>query len=226
MALDEVAHILVDFKTSHLVIEHYANFKAKARKAKKKSSHAHWVESLGFPVDVPELEALTIDSKLMGKLQTHSHLTENLTPGEIADRHQTREPYNLNGDLFRDLNDGSIRDADIQELKRQREATHILYKRSDSLFRRQAPSPYAPTAPISISIPEDYKTRPLGLRRPYNPTLDLPRPKPRRIIKGTKRAREEVDDKGEMDRRAKQQAKDVRGDGVVVKNGRRIKRRC
>ncbi|KAJ7192675.1 hypothetical protein GGX14DRAFT_701347 [Mycena pura] len=270
MALDEVAHILVDFKTSHPVIEHYANFKAKARKAKKKSSHAHWVASLGFPVDVPELEALTIDSKLMRKLQTHSHLTENLTPGEIADRvsgpglillqllyiqHQIGEPYNLNGDLFRDLNDGvvrgdnklyytlpkllpplisamattgSIRDADIQELKWQHdqfEATHVLYKRSDPLFRRQAPSPYAPTAPISISIPEDYKTRPLGLRRPYDPTLNLPRPKPRRIMKGTKRTREEVDDKGEMDRGAKRQAKDVRGDGGMVKKGRRIKRR-
>ncbi|KAJ7210174.1 hypothetical protein GGX14DRAFT_626615 [Mycena pura] len=110
---------------------------------------------------------------------------------------------------------GSIRDADIQELKWQHdqfEATHVLYKRSDPLFRRQAPSPYAPTAPISISIPEDYKTRPLGLRRPYDPTLNLPRPKPRRIMKGTKRTREEVDDKGEMDRGAKRQAKDVRGD--------------
>ncbi|KAJ7210173.1 hypothetical protein GGX14DRAFT_626610 [Mycena pura] len=146
MALDEVAHILVDLKTSHPVIEHYANFKAKARKAKKKSSHAHWVASLGFPVDVPELEALTIDSKLMRKLQTHSHLTENLTPGEIADRvsgpgfillqllyiqHQIGEPYNLNGDLFRDLNDGVVRGDNklYYTLKRQVETVSRLLKR-------------------------------------------------------------------------------------------------
>lgn len=193
-ALPSIADILADWDLRHPVIRSFEEY-FREKKTKRSREAWSWMQAVAL-IPTPGLEAVMTDplAHLMRQVRLGSlgHVERSvrvLGVGLVlfqllAAQHELGEPLDLNGDLFKDLEEGSVvacrPDGDsalntmfsalpitgrnVEEFSKAMSVfkkNHTIFDKNlrPAIFRRQRPSSFAPSEPIPITTHERSKRK-------------------------------------------------------------------